>query len=138
MKKYLYAFIVMSCLFIFSIPAYSGNINGQWKKVDSYQSMQILDNNIGIAIDLRNGKAIKFNYQLLSDELISFEISHSNQVQKYKREKNRLILANMDGSGVEIYERYDDKLLPGMIKNDFQRYLDRNFPGLCQIKRVLQ
>jgi len=133
MKKSSIVFIVMSCLLVFSIPAYSGNIIGQWKKVDSYHAIQILDKQVGIAVDLRTGKATKFNYQYLGDDMINFEISHSSQVQKYQCNKKQLILSDVNGANTEVYLKYDDASLPGMLKADFQRYLDRNFPGLCKI-----
>jgi len=124
----------MVSFLVLSIPAYSGNIIGKWKMVNSHQAMQILDKKIGIAIDLRNGKATKFNYQFLGDDLINFEISHSSQVQKYQRDKNRLILSDVNGANIEIYEKYNVSSLPSIIKADFQRYLDRKFPGLCRVQ----
>jgi len=74
----------------------------------------------------------------LSDELINFEMPHASQVQKISYKKSQLLLSDVNGANLEVYVKYDDASLDGMIKTDFQHYLDRNFPGLCQIKSFIK
>jgi hypothetical protein len=95
-----------------------------------------MDKEKGIAFDLKDGKAVQFSYQFLGDDMINVEMMMSSRVQKITASREQLIFSDVTGGNAETYIKYNDESLPDLISSDYQRWLDRNYPGLCQIKSM--
>jgi hypothetical protein len=113
--------------------AHSMNVVGNWKEVGSYECVHFLNKTTGILLNLKSGSASKFDYQLLNENLINIETSFGSQVQKVYYEKGKLIFSDINGADPEVYIRYDNSMLPELIRDDYQYWLDKYYPGLCKV-----
>jgi len=136
MKKSIKRFMSIAILLFMISTAYSMNIVGNWKEVGSSECVHFLNKNTGIIVNLKDGKAVKFDYQFLNDDLINIEISQVSQVKKVKYEKGKLLFSDINGANQDIYIRYDDDSLLDMIKDDYQQWLNKYYPGLCGVRSL--